>query len=334
MSNWVNGDLYSPTTEVLGILPVPPNIQTASDILSYDPDVPSKKYPYLARKQGTHFAVLTVNTDVEKKLFSDFMMNDPIWSEATGPRWAQAVKSWNRKADGNLIFYKVCRCSYGGEHVFIKALQLVEHLKTYYTTWKTSMNAKHTRMATYDTRKETDALVRNHDVRLQHAPAVPEKPPVRALPTRGLIPAADLQPEPTYPRIQYPSTSARIQVRHGVEEVAISDRARTSQKRVHNQVSSDESCTGGEYGGPQTESGNDGSSSQQNDEEGHGGSRKRARRTCWKCGAGEGCRGNNDKTKCLNPCRDCGERACTGRDRQHRTWKCPTVDHRWGETAT
>ncbi len=143
------------------------------------------------------------------------MTNDPVWSEETGLRWAQAVKTWNQKADGDTIFYKVGHLSQSKRMCIHRVLQLVEHLKTFYTTWKMLMNAKHTRMATYDARKETDALVRNHNVRLRHAPAVPQKDPARALPTTGLVPISEVASAPVQPRIQYPSTLV-TQVYHNV----------------------------------------------------------------------------------------------------------------------
>ncbi|KAK0462162.1 hypothetical protein IW261DRAFT_1306026, partial [Armillaria novae-zelandiae] len=126
------------TTEVFRILPVPTNIQVLSTMTQFNVADPPKKFQYLARKQDTRFAVLTVHTLEKKHLFSDCMLNEPSFTAAhnSDPIWLDAVKIWNHHANGETIFYK-----------------LIEHLKTFYSTWRKNMNAKHTMIATYNARK-------------------------------------------------------------------------------------------------------------------------------------------------------------------------------------
>lgn len=50
---WVNGNLYTQTTEVFGILPVPSDVQTSAGMTPFDPTNPPQSHLYLAKKQGT-----------------------------------------------------------------------------------------------------------------------------------------------------------------------------------------------------------------------------------------------------------------------------------------
>ena len=104
---WVNGNYYVQTKETFGILPVPPNVQLSSGLLPYDHKTPPKKHTYLSRKQSTRFAVLTLHTNEEKQLFSNFMQTNSVFMRAQGPDWPTAVCLWNQAANGDTIFYKV-----------------------------------------------------------------------------------------------------------------------------------------------------------------------------------------------------------------------------------
>ncbi|KAF6742765.1 hypothetical protein DFP72DRAFT_1104354 [Ephemerocybe angulata] len=53
--------------------------------------------------------------------------------------------------------------------------------------------------------------------------------------------------------------------------------------------------------------------------------RQRGRRTCAKCGRGEGCPGNGGKKHCKFPCRDCGMLGCNGRDSRAPKRVCPNM---------
>jgi hypothetical protein len=110
ISGWVNGNLYIPTTEVLGILPIPESIRVGSAMRPYDAAFDRRqKHSFLARIQGTHKPILPIHTSAEKKLFRDLMNSNSAFSSISGePRWENAVKDWNLRADGmDDISYKV-----------------------------------------------------------------------------------------------------------------------------------------------------------------------------------------------------------------------------------
>ncbi|KAK1215373.1 hypothetical protein PQX77_022020 [Marasmius sp. AFHP31] len=124
-----------------------------------------KKHAFLARKQNTRVASLTIHTVKEKKLFPELMRNDSSFCDS---RWPEAARTWNTKADGAVIFYKI-----------------VEHLQAYYQVWKANTNSKHTLMATANARKAIDTVI-HHDRRLIPAPSVPNiTTPEHILPTAG-----------------------------------------------------------------------------------------------------------------------------------------------------
>ena len=70
ISQWVNGNQYIQTSKVFGILPIPTMLIESAIMLPSDTNNPPKKYPYLACRQGTQFAVLTLHTNDEKALKS------------------------------------------------------------------------------------------------------------------------------------------------------------------------------------------------------------------------------------------------------------------------
>ncbi len=53
LTGWINGDLYIPAGEIIGILPVPDSICAAADIESYHAEDGQFKHAYLAQEQGT-----------------------------------------------------------------------------------------------------------------------------------------------------------------------------------------------------------------------------------------------------------------------------------------
>ena len=53
LKGWINGDLYIPAGEKIGILPVPDSIRAAADIESYHAEDGKFKHSYLAHEQGT-----------------------------------------------------------------------------------------------------------------------------------------------------------------------------------------------------------------------------------------------------------------------------------------
>ena len=110
ITNWVNGNLYQRSSEVFGILPIPADIKLRSGMAAYNPTTDAKQlHHFLASVQGTRKAVLPVHTQNEKKLFSQLMRSNPAFNSKTPPNWKEAVKVWNRHADGDeQITYKVC----------------------------------------------------------------------------------------------------------------------------------------------------------------------------------------------------------------------------------
>jgi hypothetical protein len=121
LDSWVNTDFYQPTKEVIGVLPIPLDVQRTNGLSEYiknvetptgvakPPKRPSARHDYLAMLQGTKKAVLPVHTPAEHKLFSTLMSTDLHFLTPSGvPNWEMGVKVWNRKAnvtDG--IYYKV-----------------------------------------------------------------------------------------------------------------------------------------------------------------------------------------------------------------------------------
>ena len=58
ISGWVNGNLYTPTTEVLGILPIPDTVRTSSGMAMYVPLAgKDKKYQFLRSLHSPLFSV-------------------------------------------------------------------------------------------------------------------------------------------------------------------------------------------------------------------------------------------------------------------------------------
>ena len=109
LTGWINGDLYASAGERIGILPVPDSIRAAADIQSYHHTQDFKqRHGYLAQQQNTKYAVVSVHSTEEKLLFKKLMQEDKDFTGKNAtPDWKNAVKIWNRKADGKNVFYKV-----------------------------------------------------------------------------------------------------------------------------------------------------------------------------------------------------------------------------------
>jgi len=118
LTGWINGDLYTPASERIGILPVPDLIRATADIESYHMEDHKFRHAYLAQQQGTKYAVISIHTSAEKALFKKLMQENPIFNQTnTTPDWKQCTTVWNREANGKEIFYKVfhewCICFNG-----------------------------------------------------------------------------------------------------------------------------------------------------------------------------------------------------------------------------
>ncbi|KAF8999552.1 hypothetical protein BDZ89DRAFT_1147678 [Hymenopellis radicata] len=138
-------------------------------MLSYSDALPPKRHAYLAKKQGTRFPVITIVGAAERRLYSNLMRDDRSFAGPNGPVWGDAVKRWNREANGETIFYK-----------------LIEHLQKSHKKWLQNANIKHTKMITHNARKAVDDLVRSQDARTEKAPPVPQiSMPSYTAPTAG-----------------------------------------------------------------------------------------------------------------------------------------------------
>ncbi len=72
------------------------------------------------------------------------------------------------------------------------SLQLVEHLRAYFTTWQSNMNIKNTLAQTSSTRKATDLAVR-HPKRSDGAPPAPERSKPAQVACGGILGLEDME---------------------------------------------------------------------------------------------------------------------------------------------
>jgi len=113
LMGWINGDLHVPAGEKIGILPVPDSICATADIESYHSEDSQYRHAYLAREQGTKYAVIAVHTAEEKALFKKLIQENLAFNSMNaGPDWKQSATVWNWEANGKNIFYKVCNVCY------------------------------------------------------------------------------------------------------------------------------------------------------------------------------------------------------------------------------
>ncbi|KAF7971123.1 hypothetical protein HWV62_21994, partial [Athelia sp. TMB] len=155
---WVNGDMYTPSGETTGILRLPDITRATAEIQSYIHDSDSKyRHHFLAERQGTKYAIISVHTIAKKKLFKELMQEH--FTASSVPNWKQAILIWNRAADGKSIFYK-----------------LVEHLQAYYNKWKKNVNEKNSLAQMLSRIRELEQKYR-HTARSAGAPAVLDREP-------------------------------------------------------------------------------------------------------------------------------------------------------------
>ena len=106
ITGWVNGNLYVPTAEVSGVLPIPDDVRVKSGMGEYQPllhfNQPSH---FLASMQGTRKPVLPIHNSEERNLFRKLVGENVAFASA---HWEAAVKIWNGYADEQKqISYKV-----------------------------------------------------------------------------------------------------------------------------------------------------------------------------------------------------------------------------------
>jgi hypothetical protein len=89
---WINGDLYLPAGEKIGILPVPDSIRAMADIESYHEEDHKFRYPILLRSR----AQISIHTTAERVLFKKLMQENPFFNERNAnPDWKKCTKVWN-----------------------------------------------------------------------------------------------------------------------------------------------------------------------------------------------------------------------------------------------
>ncbi|KAJ6447607.1 hypothetical protein C8R47DRAFT_1231364 [Mycena vitilis] len=157
LTGWVNGNLYQPTKEVAGVLPIPEDVRLKSGMSQFESSLHSKqRHRYLAALQGTRKPVLPIHSTPEKDLFRDLMAKSP-GSFSSPSSIDNMVRLWNSHADEKKdIYYK-----------------LSEQLKVYFNgNWKTNANIKQSKAMTAEARTPLNTRLRNPS-RLLAAPNIP-----------------------------------------------------------------------------------------------------------------------------------------------------------------
>ena len=147
ISGWVNGNLYQPSGECFGIIPIPDTICRDAGLSSYSPLSGSKRqHDFLAKRQGTYLAVLPLHTKTEFLAFGQIMKNPQFFTSPAGkPIWPNILQFWNHTAERTPdMFYKVPNSPHliFNKLIFVK---LQEHLVSYFDgAWQTKINHRTT----------------------------------------------------------------------------------------------------------------------------------------------------------------------------------------------
>jgi hypothetical protein len=104
----MNSNLYLPSGETIGILPLPEKTRFEAGILDHEIIDAKFTHLYLAKQQGTKYTVITVHSVAKKFDFAELMRTLLAFVNTTSPNWKQGSKDLNGAADGKTIFYKVC----------------------------------------------------------------------------------------------------------------------------------------------------------------------------------------------------------------------------------
>jgi hypothetical protein len=109
LRGWINGNLYAQGGETVGILELPEKTWNAAGILPHNPSTDSEfQHAFLAKQQGTKYAVITVHSVEEKINFTKMMQTFPsVNLPSSPPNFKEAARTWNSEANGKTIFYKV-----------------------------------------------------------------------------------------------------------------------------------------------------------------------------------------------------------------------------------
>jgi hypothetical protein len=102
ITGWINGNLYTLSKEVFGILPIPEDIRKNVGMAEFQPSLDSKqKHHFLAHMQGTRKPALPIHTNAERNMFRKLMRENEAFEPKNGniPNWKKAAKIWNHLAD-------------------------------------------------------------------------------------------------------------------------------------------------------------------------------------------------------------------------------------------
>ncbi|KAJ7170171.1 hypothetical protein C8R46DRAFT_1266577 [Mycena filopes] len=312
LTGWVNGNLYLPTNEVSGVLPIPNDIRIKSGMAEFQSSLDSTRlHHHLAALQGTRKAVLPVHNTAEKDLFRSLMLGPNTPGNFSSSRQVEnTVKIWNATADAqDDIYYK-----------------LAEQLKVYYSgDYQTNTNAKQTHAISAKVR--APLMKEIHDPRrLELAPPVPQTALTPHSVLSGMLSltpvdeaAADssttTQAPPSMNLVGgLSSGAASAATIAGTVFAAGSSRAAAIDPPVA-AVSSREVLTE--------------LSKRRVEEAAHESEpapkRARRERTCRKCAVPD-CPGKGSVKSCRNPCQDCGkagqDQSCKGRDSKKLNYTC------------
>ncbi|TCD61520.1 hypothetical protein EIP91_008291 [Steccherinum ochraceum] len=128
LGGWVNGNDYTRSKEVIGILPLPQATKTSLDMLNYNAAFAKKaavRHRELALRQGTQYAVLPIHTAAERALFRCMITQLGENDQSRAPNWQALATRWSGHCDGRTIFYK-----------------LPEHLRAHWKSWMDIVNEK------------------------------------------------------------------------------------------------------------------------------------------------------------------------------------------------
>ncbi|KAJ7769226.1 hypothetical protein DFH07DRAFT_769122 [Mycena maculata] len=220
VKNWINGHLYIPTSEVSGVLLIPPSVRSASGMGDFNPTTDSKqRHRFLASRQGTRKPVLPVHTPEEQTLFKRLMESEPAFnSRAAGPNWNQAVKIWNRKAE-----------FYGNNEVSYK---VAEHLHAYYANWKTNVNVKQSLSVAAPIRVPLIAKLRDPQ-RLLQAPPVLQRTQQPLVIAQGFLAPLPPPPAPVLQQTSQYIPYSAMQMTGPVLDLALSGHQGKRQQPQH-----------------------------------------------------------------------------------------------------
>ncbi|KAG6826161.1 hypothetical protein H0H92_000919 [Tricholoma furcatifolium] len=283
MLGWVNGNLYQPTNEASGVLPIPLEAQTKSGMGSYIPSLHSaQRHHFLASMQGTRKPVLPVHNAKERELFCTLMasnstFNDPI----TGRKWEAAVPIWNNEAEG--------------------LDELEEQLKAYFNgPWKRNTNIKQTKAMTAEVRMPLRMALRDPR-RSSTAPQAPETTKTLHSALKGLSLDGLFFPTTTTRLTMIPAQQSSLPL---VTDTSSASPPTVPSLQLHQEKATALACKRAAASIPEAPS-----------------KKRRKTRSCRKCGR-EGCSGNKEVKYCQNPCQDCSKVVCNGRNPKRPGKRC------------